>query len=935
MYTSLNRKYPDLLRKWHEKSLQGFMRVAPAGKGNSARRPGTTCSSQTKAEEEKEQTMAEVTSYSNSEWEAFPPYVDPTEEQEVCLDPIRALKIPRSRFHTVKELTLCCKGITRLHSNVQLLKNLDTLIIRHNRLRQIAFLIPPRNSRGAVSSSGAQEESNVAGTAYSASRGCRLLRRLYASYNCLQTLDGDVSQLRQLEVLFLAHNRLSDLSAVSAQLKPLRCLRELDLRGNPLCDEVGYRLFLIYEHPHLEVLDRRVVRDEERKEAATYFAARATSTYRQTSLERSGAVNAVAPAEPVARLPQVTSTVQFSVEKRDEEGGNAADPAARSTRKASFPPLCQQLSSTPSPRTQANVTGVGGKQLRGERGKSTVAFLRTYVPTGDTAEDAALRRTLFQPSACERLLEERVRRDNEVKRQRPQREARARAMAQRELQSKYEAFHATWALSRQGMPFSADKCEPLLKAMEALQKTNLTEAPPVTQRLESVRPRSYLARQQATEQTEKAAPNTVDVALAIDREQLPQLPPETAGQSDHSVMYDALLGRLGVVKKRIGQNHLCLPETRRLGRMDNVLSHVGELVQQPEGVVGGKSRQAMLMRRIQQEKDALVPEPWEHMLMRGQTMTMNAVEQLEYLYLMAMSFFLPTEFSALEGQFMTNAADALPVQEPSLLKKQTKKDKSRQTENARAVASGTASLLVTAAAALRQRLPTVLTATTVEVGPPERTTFVRVMNMLDDDSGIWSLDLDLVSEAFTKEYMSKNKTKSSDDPQKGEERPPPISPRRARRSAIKGRVKGERHGTSKFIPGMDESPRATSMSLFPAAMKTLSLNLSSILLDIVRYLPFVENRLAFFQRKCTETASKGVDGASEEAAREWFAKAQIASMHYERLMKALGIAGMTKEESLTRLVPLESTAMHEVQEVGSFFRTRAASSSQTPLTSFA
>ncbi|ESL08817.1 hypothetical protein TRSC58_03474 [Trypanosoma rangeli SC58] len=765
MYTSLNRRYPDL-RKWNEKSLQGFMRAAPAGRGNSARRPGTTSSSQTKAAAEKEQTAAEVTSYSNSEWEAFPPYVDPTEEQEVCLDPIRALKIPRSRFHTVKELTLCRKGITRLHSNVQLLKNLDTLIIRHNRLRQIAFLITPRNSHGAASSSGAQEESNLTSTAYGASRGCRLLRRLYASHNCLQTLDGDVSQLRQLEVLFLAHNRLSNLSAVSAQLKPLRCLRELDLRGNPLCDEVGYRLFLIYEHPHLEVLDRHVVRDEERKEAATYFATRAASTHRQTTRERSGAVNAVAPAEPVAHLQQVTPTVQFSLEKRDEEGGNAAEPTARSTRNASFSPLCQQLSSTPSPQMQANVAGAGGTHQRREKGKSTVAFLRTYVPTGDTAEDAALRRTLFQPSACERLLEERVRRDNEAKRQRPQREARARAMAQRELQSKYEAFHATWALSRQGMPFSAEKWEPLVKAMEAPQKTNLTEIPPATQRLESVRPRSYLARQQAAEQTERAASNSVDVVLAIDREQLPKLPPETAGQSDHSVMYDALLGRLGVVKKRIGQNPLCLPETRRLRRMDNALSHVAELMQQPEGVVGGKSRQTTLLRGIQQEKDALVPEPWEHMLISGQTMTMNAVEQLEYLYLMAMSFFLPTEFSALEGQFMTNTADALLAQEQPLSKKQTKKDKSRQAENARAMASGTASLFVTATAALRQRLPTVLTATAVEVGPPERTTFVRVMNMLDDDSGIWSLDLDLLSEAFSKEYMSKTKTKSPDAPQK-------------------------------------------------------------------------------------------------------------------------------------------------------------------------
>ncbi|RNF19502.1 putative leucine-rich repeat-containing protein 72-like [Trypanosoma conorhini] len=955
MYTSLNRQYPDLLRKWYAKSLQGVMRGAPEGKaGDTARRRRTVSQSRTTAAttttaaaattttEEEAQATAEFTPHNNSELDAFPPYTDPTEEQEVCLDPIRALKIPRARFHTVKELTLCRKGITRLHSNVQLLKNLDTLIIRHNRLRQIAFLIPPRNPRAAASSSKAQEEGTVAEAAHGAARGCRLLRRLYASHNCLQTLDGDVGQLRHLEVLFLAHNRLSNLSAVSAQLKLLRCLRELDLRGNPLCDEVGYRLFLIHEHPHLEVLDRRVVRDEERKEAAAYFAARATVATAQTSWARSDASNAAAALEPLARARLATPTAQPPAGERYEEGGGEAAELARGgARSVSFPPIRPTLSPSPAVANETSGGdscvgggGGGGARQKAEQGKHTVAFLRTYVPAGDTAAGGAPRRGPFQPSACERLLEERVRRDEVARAQHTQQEAQARATAQRELQEKYRAFHATWALSRQGMPLSAEKWESLVKAMEFLQKSSSTEAAPVVQHRESFRSRSHLLRPQAAEQTEKAAPAPASVTLDVDSVQLPQLPPETVGQSDHSVMYDALLGRSRVVERRIGQNHLCLPEPRRLGRMENALSQVTELLQQSEREGGGKLGQTTLLCGVQRDKDAFVPEPWEHMLLSGQTTSMNAVEQLEYLYLMAMSLFLPTELSALEGQFMTNNADVPSLQEPQRSKKQTKREKSRQADNARAL-SGTASLLVTATAALRQRLPTVLTATNVEVGPPERTTFVRVMNMLDGDSGIWGLDLEMLSGAFTEEYLSKTQAQFPDGHAKGEEKRPSLSPRRARRSVVRLRVKGERRGTSRSVSSPAEAREATTTSLSSAATKMLSLNLGSLLLDIVRYLPFVENRLAFFQRKCTETASKGVDGASEEAAREWFAKAQIASIHHERLMKALGVAGLTREAAMVRLVPLESIAVQEVQEVGSFFRARAAPSSRAPSPPFA
>ncbi|EKF31111.1 hypothetical protein,leucine rich repeat protein, putative [Trypanosoma cruzi marinkellei] len=932
MYTSLNRHYPDLLRTVYKKSLQGVARSSPKGKASTSKRFGRAGKTTRKTEAgEEEPTIADCTSDVENEFEEFPPYVDPTEEQEVCLDPIRALRIPRSRFHTVRELTLCRKGITRLHSNVQLLKNLDTLIIRNNRLRQIDFLIPPRNSREVFSDSRVHEESALVEIPHGTLRGCRFLRHLYASHNCLQTLDGDVPYLRHLEVLFLAHNRLSNLNAVSAQLRPLKCLRELDLRGNPLCDEEGYRLFLIHEHPHLEVLDRRVVRDEERKEAIAYFASGAGGAGRHGGHGQHATGNVAALAEPATGL-RLTLTERFPAEERNEEKNDLV-----STKGIKpifgFPPLQQPLVSASSTQQMTNATGGssssggGGTRQNEKTTKFVVAFLRTYTPLVGGEDAASPRQTIFQPSACERLLEEKVWRDKQLKSKCQKKKMQKLAAEQQELQEKHQAFHATWALSRRGMPLSSEKWEMLTKLVESSNNTSLPDAQPVPQRRVSVRRRSITARQPATEQTATRTSNPVSFNLETEPFELPRLPSPTVRKSDYSVMYDALLGRSEDVEKRIGKNVLCLPESRRLGRMKTMLGQVTEFMRQPAGDGRVSPKQFTSMRGIQQEKDALVPEPWEHTSIEGLTTTMNSVEQLEYLYLMATSFFLPTEFSALEGHFMTSNAEILPVQEPQRSKKQTKKEKSRQSDTTQALTSRSASLLVSAAAALRQRLPAALTATTVDVGPPERTTFVQIMNMLDDQSGIWDLDLERVSEAFREEDMSKNKLNCTDGFSKDEEKGVLVSsPRRGRRSFGKTRAKGERRGVAKSLPRGSDQKNALSTSKLSLMIKASSLKLGTVLLDIVRYLPFVENRLAFFRRKCTETASKGVNGPAGEAAREWFAKTQIALMHYERLLEAMKMAKITREDAIARLVPLESIAVQEVQEVGSFFRSRAASS---------
>jgi len=94
------------------------------------------------------------------------------------------------------------------------------------------------------------------------------LKFLYMSNNKVFTLVGSsLRNLRNLEVLLLANNQLTDLSQQINELVKLPFLRQLELIGNPVCEESNYRLFMIHSMPGLQVLDRHVITDLERLNA--------------------------------------------------------------------------------------------------------------------------------------------------------------------------------------------------------------------------------------------------------------------------------------------------------------------------------------------------------------------------------------------------------------------------------------------------------------------------------------------------------------------------------------------------------------------------------------------------------------------------------------------------------------------------------------------
>ena len=197
-----------------------------------------------------------------------------------CPDPAYVLNIPQQELRHTTELHLGGHNIARIHPNFQAFLNLETLWLNNNRIERIDNLLPaPCNT----------EQRSVT----DCNRGCLRLKKLYMSNNALTTLEGDLQRLKYIEVLLVANNKLSNMEAVAQQMSHLRFLKQLDLFGNPLCEEENYRLFFIYTLPSLQVLDRRTVTEIERQHAKQQFLPRARRQSKQNCDEQPSATRRV------------------------------------------------------------------------------------------------------------------------------------------------------------------------------------------------------------------------------------------------------------------------------------------------------------------------------------------------------------------------------------------------------------------------------------------------------------------------------------------------------------------------------------------------------------------------------------------------------------------------------------------------------------------
>ncbi|NXS98993.1 LRC72 protein, partial [Jacana jacana] len=93
------------------------------------------------------------------------------------------------------------------------------------------------------------------------------LTELYLNNNELTDVSGALKHLRALQILLLHDNQLKKLDKTVKELEGMMSLQTLNLFHNPLAQDPDYRLYVIHFLPSVQLLDRKVVTQQERESA--------------------------------------------------------------------------------------------------------------------------------------------------------------------------------------------------------------------------------------------------------------------------------------------------------------------------------------------------------------------------------------------------------------------------------------------------------------------------------------------------------------------------------------------------------------------------------------------------------------------------------------------------------------------------------------------
>ncbi|XP_063306804.1 leucine-rich repeat-containing protein 72 [Pelobates fuscus] len=99
---------------------------------------------------------------------------------------------------------------------------------------------------------------------------CRL-SELYLNNNELCDIAGSLKNLTSLRILMLNDNYLTKLQDTVKELKGMTSLHTLNLFRNPLAQDAGHRLYVIYHLSSVQLLDRENVTHKEREDAFKLF----------------------------------------------------------------------------------------------------------------------------------------------------------------------------------------------------------------------------------------------------------------------------------------------------------------------------------------------------------------------------------------------------------------------------------------------------------------------------------------------------------------------------------------------------------------------------------------------------------------------------------------------------------------------------------------
>ena len=82
----------------------------------------------------------------------------------------------------------------------------------------------------------------------------------------LTNIDG-LKKYKFLDTLLIGNNKIRNLDKFLTFITKFAFLEQLDLFGNPLAEEPDYRMKIIYNMPHIKILDRHPVTVDERIKA--------------------------------------------------------------------------------------------------------------------------------------------------------------------------------------------------------------------------------------------------------------------------------------------------------------------------------------------------------------------------------------------------------------------------------------------------------------------------------------------------------------------------------------------------------------------------------------------------------------------------------------------------------------------------------------------
>ena len=85
------------------------------------------------------------------------------------------------------------------------------------------------------------------------------IKNLCCAQNHITTLEGSISKMKFLEVLYLNNNKLKNLEKVLSNLKQFSFLKNLNLFGNPVAEEPEYRPRVVDAIKSLEIFDRHKI----------------------------------------------------------------------------------------------------------------------------------------------------------------------------------------------------------------------------------------------------------------------------------------------------------------------------------------------------------------------------------------------------------------------------------------------------------------------------------------------------------------------------------------------------------------------------------------------------------------------------------------------------------------------------------------------------